>query len=29
MYREAKLSAQDIHDKVLQTLGIASLKARA
>ena len=29
MYREAKLSAQDIHDKVLQTLGIASLKVRA
>ena len=29
MYREAKLSAQDIHDKVLQTLGIASLKFRA
>jgi 1-deoxy-D-xylulose-5-phosphate synthase len=29
MYREAKLSAQDIHDKVLQMLGIASLKVRA
>ncbi|MGB2496849.1 MAG: 1-deoxy-D-xylulose-5-phosphate synthase [Planktomarina sp.] len=29
MYREAKLSAQDIHDKVLQTLGIAALKVRA
>lgn len=29
MYREAKLSAQDIHQKVLKTLGVATLKARA
>ena len=29
MYRDAKLSAQDIHQKVLKTLGVATLKARA
>jgi 1-deoxy-D-xylulose-5-phosphate synthase len=29
MYREAKLSAQDIHEKVLDTLGVSSIKARA
>ena len=29
MYREAKLSAQDIHQKVLKTLGVATFKARA
>ena len=29
MYREAKLSAQDIHQKVLKTLGVTTLKARA
>ncbi len=29
MYREAKLSAQDIHQKVLKILGVATLKARA
>ena len=29
MYCEAKLSAQDIHQKVLKTLGVATLKARA
>ena len=28
MYREAKLSAQDIHQKALKTLGVATLKAR-
>ena len=29
MYREAKLSAGDIHTKVLDTLGISTLKVRA
>ena len=29
MYREAKLSAGDIHSKVLDTLGISTLKVRA
>ena len=29
MYREAKLSAEDIHTKVLDTLGISTLKVRA
>jgi 1-deoxy-D-xylulose-5-phosphate synthase len=29
MYREAKLSAQDIHEKVLDTLGVSSIKAWA
>ena len=29
MYRKAKLSAQDIHQKVLKTLGVATFKARA
>ena len=28
MYKEAKLSAQDIHAKILNALGISSLKAR-
>ena len=29
MYREAKLSAQDIHEKVLDALGVSTIKARA
>ena len=29
MYREAKLSSKDIHEKVLETLAVSTLKARA
>ena len=29
MYREAKLSAKDIQEKVLETLAVSTLKARA